>query len=447
MTFNLTRRFALLSLGIIAVVGVTSAVFLSRFLVEQMLRRDGEVTMQFVQGLFEVQKVRPFFRGSLGPVGNRDVGQFFEHLAAMPDMLHANVYGSDRKVLWSSNPDMIGQTLPLNVELDEALKGELVVESDLLEAGARPKLEHLYLATEGKGFVENYVPILDADQKTVLGVVELYRAPRALIQTTKGLVRRVWTSAILGGLVLFGSLFWLTRRADRFIRAQQRQLVETEKLAAVGELATAVAHSIRNPLASIRSSAELARESGKDGGKEAMQDIIGEVDRIAAWIRSLLTYSQPLRDGVAAVDAAEAIKDCVAGFGRELEKKGIGVKWTWPPILPKVVGDPNLLMQAFNSLIANAVEAMPQGGTLAISAECSDRPRIVSLDIADTGIGMSAEQLAKAFVPFHTTKRTGLGVGLPMARRVLERFGGGLAIESTLGRGTTVRVRLSASKS
>lgn len=445
MEFNLTRRFALLSLAIIALVGATSAVYLSRFVVEQMLRRDGEVTMQFVQGLFEVQNVGPFIRGSLGPRGNRDVEQFFEHVAAMPDMLHANVYSADREVLWSSNHTMIGQTLPFNAELDEAFKGELVVESDLLEEGARPKLEHLYLTTQGKGFVENYVPVFDADKKTVLGVVELYRAPRALIETIKGLVQRVWTSAILGALVLFASLFWLTRRADRFIGAQQRQLVETEKLAAVGELATAVAHSIRNPLASIRSSAELARESVGEGGKVAMQDIIAEVDRIAAWIRNMLTYSQPLRDGAAAVDAAETVRSCVAGFSRELEKRGIGVEWKWPPLLPKVVGDPQLLAQAFNSLIANAVEAMPQGGTLVISAECSERPKAVSLDIADTGVGMSAEQLAKAFVPFHTTKKAGLGVGLPMARRVLERFGGTLTIDSAIGRGTAVRVKLRAS--
>jgi len=446
MTFNLTRRFALLSLVIITLVGVTSASILARFLVEQMLRRDAEVTMQFVQGLFEVQKVRPFFQGSLGPVGNRDVEEFFEHLAAMPDMLHANAYDFDRKVLWSSNPGMIGKTLPFNAELDEAFRGELVVESDLLEPGARPKLEHLYLETGGIEFVENYIPIFDPS-RSVLGVVELYRAPRALIQTTKGLVRRVWTSAILGALILFASLFWLTRRADRFIHAQQLQLVETEKLAAVGEMATAVAHSIRNPLASIRSSAELARQSGKDGLGEALQDIIGEVDRIAAWIRNLLTYSQPLRDGTTAVDAAETVKGCVAGFSRELEKRGIDVEWKWPRSLPKVIGEPNLLMQAFNSLIANAVEAMPRGGTLAITAECAEPPKIVSLGISDTGVGMSAEQLAKAFVPFHTTKKAGMGVGLPMARRVLERFGGSLRIDSAQGRGTSVRVELRASRS
>jgi signal transduction histidine kinase len=444
MTINLTRRFALLSLGIIAFVGATSATFLSSFLAEQILRRDGEVTMQVLQELFVFQKIRPFFIGSMEPVGNRDMEQFFEHLAAMPDVLHANVYNLNRKVIWSTNDNMIGKTLPANPELNKAINGELVVESDLLNKKAHKKVEHDYLSTKMRGVVENYVPIMDEDKNIVLGVVELYRSPRALFQTTKGLIRRVWVIAILGGLVMFVSLFWLTRRTDRFIRAQQHQLVETEKLAAVGEMATAVAHSIRNPLASIRSSAELAQDFDKTSNKGAMQDIIGEVDRIAAWINNLLTYSQPLQNKKAAVDIIGLVQQCVAGFAREFEKRGIGVKSKWPPILLKVVGDSHLLTQVFNSLLANAVEAMPQGGTLAISAEYSDPPKIVSLMIADTGLGMSPEQLEQVFVAFHTTKKTGLGVGLPMARRVLERFGGSVQIDSTLGGGTAVHVQLLA---
>jgi signal transduction histidine kinase len=97
----------------------------------------------------------------------------------------------------------------------------------------------------------------------------------------------------------------------------------------------------------------------------------------------------------------------------------------------------------FGSLVANAVEAMPRGGRLEIRGAQRDQ-RFVKVEIRDTGVGMSGEQLSRALKPFHTTKSQGLGVGLPLARRIVERMGGRIRLASRLGEGTTVELDLPA---
>ena len=104
-------------------------------------------------------------------------------------------------------------------------------------------------------------------------------------------------------------------------------------------------------------------------------------------------------------------------------------------------GDAILIGQVFSSLIANAVEAMPNGGRLTLTGAARSTG-LVSVEIRDTGTGMSEEQLARALKPFHTTKAKGLGVGLPLARRIVERMGGRIVLASRLGEGTTVELTL-----
>lgn len=436
--FNLTRRFALLALAGIALVSIVSALLLARFMTEQMLHRDGEITAQFVQNLLTVERGEGFFRGA---PEKADL-EFFQHLAIMPDVIHANVYGADRTVLWSTKPEMVGQKLGANHELDEALEGELEIESDLIEEQKYFKPEHLYLPKTESSFVENYVPIFDAKHEKVLGVVELYRTPRALFEDISQLLRRIWASALIAALVLFVPLLWLTRRADRIMREQQRKLVEAETLAAVGEMAAAVAHSIRNPLAAIRSSAELAQGVSAGEAKQPLQDIINGVDRIAAWVKNLLIYSQPRAGKLSAVDLSDTIQSCLNGFAREFAKRGIVVASDLAAASSPVLADPALLTQALNSVIANAIEAMPNGGRLELALR--GQGRRVILTLVDSGVGIAPEQLDKVFVPFHTSKQDGLGVGLPLVRRVMERFGGSIELRSALGQGTTVTVQLQA---
>ena len=232
----------------------------------------------------------------------------------------------------------------------------------------------------------------------------------------------------------------MVRRADQVIRSQQSRLVETETLSALGEIASAVAHGIRNPLASIRSSAELWHDSSEPGVHESARDIMSEIDRLEKWVRELLTYSQPLEDQMTALALPPIIHESVTSFVRESERCDVRIKVQINECLPPVAGDPALLMQAFNNLIANALEATEPGGEIIISG--ASGPKHVELVFTDNGAGIAPERMAQVGNTFYTTKRKGLGVGLALVRRIVKRFGGKVLISSRQGVGTTVTLFL-----
>jgi two-component system, NtrC family, sensor histidine kinase HydH len=447
--FNLLRWFAILSFASIALVSVVSSLVLSRFITSEILQHDAAVTMEFIQSAAEVENVQAFLQGSssLDPSGDKsrkdifDPKDFFGHVGNLPDVLRANIYGRDRTLIWSTEKRLVGQRfLDRNEDLEEALAGTIALETGITGREEHPKQEHKFLDDKPVHFVETYIPLKDPATQQVMGVVELYRVPRAVFATIGAGRRLIWRFGILGGLFLFVSLFGIVYRADRTIRSQQERLVESETMSALGEMASAVAHGIRNPLASIRSSAELSScEKGSMCGG-CSRDIITQVDRLESWVRDLLTYSQPEHGTLDRVSISSVVRRSLEHFTHEAAQRGIAIVVALPPDLSPVQADEALLGQVLNSVVANAVEAMPRAGQLRIQAEARDRR--VTLAITDTGVGIPAAQLAKVFTPFHTTKAHGLGVGLSLARRIIRRFGGDITIRSQVGHGTTVTLHL-----
>lgn len=431
--FQLTRWFALIGLAAIGAVTVISSLLLSRFLVGNMLHRDATISMEFVRSIAEVQEARGYFTGERA--ADRNLVEFFNHIATMPHVLRANVFALDRKIIWSSDPNLIGRTFDHNPELDAALAGTLKISD---EVSWKP--EHMFLDGAVGRFVEQYLPVHSAGG--VIGVVEVYKDPQALMSSVIDGLRWVWACSIAGGAFLFAVLFWLVRRADRIILRQQAQLVESESLAALGAMTSAIAHGIRNPLASIRSSAELGLESPPAGGRENCEDILAEVDRLERWIRDLLAYSLPETGEPEDVRVSDVLRDSLAEFSDAFRRKNISVHWTDRHPSASVLGDRGLLTQVFNSVLTNAMEAMPDGGSLTIDTGVADRGGLLRVSVTDTGVGIPQEALAGVFVPFRSSKRAGLGVGLPLAKRILERFGGSIRLASTPGCGTTVDVHL-----
>lgn len=326
--------------------------------------------------------------------------------------------------------------MPDNEELDEALEGKLVIESSAGNLTSPTKPEHFFLDKPHERFVENYIPVFDAQKKTILGVVEIYKSPAPIFATIDTLIRWIWLCALLNGALLFVSLFWIMRRAERVMRHQQRQLVANESMVAVGEMAAAVAHGIRNPLASIRTSAELWADVKSGDAQEQAQDIVSEVDRLELWVRSLLTYANQGRAKLESIDLNDMVTMAVEGYQRELARLNIQTKFELYEGMPRIIGDSGLLVQMLNSLIANAIEAMPRGGTFAMRSRLAENKQSIELEISDNGVGMAPEQLQKIFQPFSTSKRKGLGLGLALVKRTMERIGGSIRIASQIGRGT-----------
>jgi signal transduction histidine kinase len=251
----------------------------------------------------------------------------------------------------------------------------------------------------------------------------------------------IWGSAIAAGVFLYVVLFWIVRRADNIIRQQQERLLKAETFAVVGEMASAVAHGIRNPLSSIRSSAEIALEGDAGSFREPAQDIIGEVDRLERWVRSLLSYSRPLSGILKKIELNPILRESLGNFARDMERRNIAGVLDLQEPLPAVEGDALLLGQVMNSLLANALEAMVENGKVTLSSCVAAGRKHVLISLTDTGPGVEPAVLEQIFKPFYTTKPKGLGLGLPLAKRIIERFGGTIAIDSSPGTGTRVSLR------
>ena len=255
--FNLRVWFAVAGSAVIAALTAASAMLMSSFLTTTMLDREVAVTQEFLQSIIATEGYgeRVFAADDDGHASEA-LKEFADHLHAMPEILRANLYSTDRRIVWSSDQALTGRRFENNPELEQALSGTLVSEVSRLEGNDKP--EHIALAAGATGhFIEAYFPMRLGGK--VVGVVELYKVPTALETAISRGDRIIEGSAALAGLVLFATLYWIVRRGALQIQRQQAELLRMDALAAVGQMASAIAHSLRNPLAGIRSSAELLR--------------------------------------------------------------------------------------------------------------------------------------------------------------------------------------------
>jgi signal transduction histidine kinase len=226
----------------------------------------------------------------------------------------------------------------------------------------------------------------------------------------------------------------------------QAQLVQSERLASIGEMSAAVAHGIRNPLASLRAAAQLALHRAESPDtREYLGTIIGEVDRLDRRVSHLLSFSRPAPFHPMQESVAQLIEDLLPVFSELLRERRVELTLAVAPTLPDVRVDPMQLEQALVEIISNALDAMPDGGRLRIEARAeqdADGLPGVLIEIADTGVGIPEHVLPTVCQPFITTRPEGTGLGLAVAKRFVEQNGGRLAIASEVGVGTTVHVRL-----
>ena len=430
-----TRRFAAISLLCVVATALTSATLLSKYVAERMIRHNAELARDFVGSLMRMHQGDQFF---VDRRDTRGIESLFVELARMPGLGHANVFDTARRVVWSTNEGAIGKDAGANTELDHALAGQLEVESELLEASSFIKPEHAFLRDNARDAIEVYIPVsASGGGDGVVGVIELYMLPEGLINDVHEMTRFVWIACVLSGLVTYLALVWLVMQADRQIAQQQRTIVANESLVAVGDMASAVAHGLRNPLGAIRSSAELMAMGPERG---LAGDIMSEVDRLQAWIGKLLAYAQQGGRALGPVRLDAMLNHLVEAHASRMDRQGVTVRCDWPAQLPQVQADAPALEQALDNLVSNALDAMPQGGELRLAVQPQDRGLRVT--VADSGVGISPDDLERVFTPYHTTKRTGIGVGLPLARRTAERLGGSLRLESALGTGTRAILEL-----
>src|SRR6478672_3170268 len=228
----------------------------------------------------------------------------------------------------------------------------------------------------------------------------------------------------------------------------QAQLVQSEKLASIGEMSAAVAHGLRNPLASLRAAAQLVqRHPDAPGTAENLTAILEEVDRLDRRISHLLSFSRPAPFHPLRETVPRLVEGLLPTFKEQLKERGIQLDLELPPGLPEIQVDPMQIEQALQEIVTNAVDAISNGGRLRIAASLAEDgtggPDQVSIEITDSGNGIPPQVLPSVCEPFFTTRREGTGLGLAIAKRYVEQNQGRLDITSRPGE-TTVRVRLPA---
>ena len=294
---------------------------------------------------------------------------------------------------------------------------------------------------------------------------------RSVQQLTRGLaVVIVLLSLVQGGILLFGIQRWLVRpladigrstaiistgnfehrvvrqshdemgdlahsinRMAQELRQNQARLVQSERLAALGELVAYIAHNIRNPLASIRAAAQVGHQEALES-REAFQDVIATVDRLERWVQNLLSYMKPLRLNLVPEDLNRLIRNAVAMFPNQAAGQGPKLVLDLHP-LPPVETDAQWTEQALVAVMANAIEASGPDDRVFVMSRLLQEA--VVIQVRDEGLGISKDILGKVFDPYFTTKPDGVGLGLAMAKKVMHAHQGTIELRSE-GRGTTV---------
>ncbi|MFB3885118.1 MAG: ATP-binding protein [Thermodesulfobacteriota bacterium] len=238
-------------------------------------------------------------------------------------------------------------------------------------------------------------------------------------------------------------------QAKKEAEEYHRQLVQrADRMASIGELASGIAHEIRNPLAGIQGAIQILGEGFPKGDER--RGITGEIQKqiykLERLVKDLLNYAKPLPANYLPADVNELV-DKVIGFFmiHQGRSDSLKIEKRFASTLPKVMIDSNSLEQAFLNIILNAQNAMPQGGDFTVSTRLQvskEDGREVQIIFEDTGIGIPKKNLSKIFSPFFSTRTDGTGLGLSITKNIVEQHGGRIEVESQVNVGTKFTIVL-----
>jgi len=234
-------------------------------------------------------------------------------------------------------------------------------------------------------------------------------------------------------------------------RALEERLHFAERTSALGRLASAVAHEIRNPLNFINLSIDHVRERLHPEEPKTREDfdrilinMKAEISRLNRLVGDFLSFGKPMRLHPRLVSVEEVLREVAALVDHKARDQGITLEVAADEGLPRIVADPELLKTCFLNLMINAVDAMPEGGVLGIVVRraAAEQADTLVVTVRDSGHGMSVEDIQSAFEPYFSTKDTGFGLGLALTKKIVSDHGGTIVLESAPGHGTTARITL-----
>jgi signal transduction histidine kinase len=226
--------------------------------------------------------------------------------------------------------------------------------------------------------------------------------------------------------------------------ALEKRLFEAEHLSKVGQLASGIAHEIRNPLNYISLAMDhlktdiLASCPDRREELEAVADTIREEVRRANYmVLTFMNYGRPLKLRYAPFAWSELAARALPLVQKMLDEKGIRLENRIPESLPDLTADQEMLRNCLVNLLSNAIQAMPEGGTITLGARFEPETGLFYLSVSDTGVGIPAEDMERVFQPYYTSHEAGIGLGLAITERVIKAHGGTIEVKSSPGTGTT----------
>lgn len=380
-----------------------------------------------------------FLRGHVIYYGGQgeSVEQIFAHpevlrrvvteFGTLPELREVNIYtqGERAGFRYSSNWEVSERIVPDDGPTPADLKNSFLMIRLPIQGSGRDRIEFVGTLDYVNTYIGRYILVIYTAFTIVLGV-----------------------GVMLIGIIVADTDRQLRRRYAELQEAQQ-QLANSAKLASIGELAGGMAHEINNPITSILA---LASHMASSGGSERsprtrknLQLITQQAERIAELVRGLLTFSRQTQMHTRDVDLRKLLNTSLDLVGYRMRETGISVRREIDPRLPHIRGDASRLTEVMVNLLANAIDAMPNGGVLAIRAAEANAGE-VRVEVADTGEGIPPERLPRIFDPFFTTKEPGrgTGLGLSITHGIVKDHGGEIWAQSEPGKGTTFVISLNA---
>ncbi len=456
--FRLLKYFILSGFTVIAAVTLLLGAFLYTRSVDTLLKGAENYARLLAENLnYNI------FVGFYAPLKARGLSmdlRKWDQFGALDSLIKDFTYGlridrikiidKNKKIVYSTDYDLIGKYEPENQAVDEAL----------LNGKDQTKIRR------GKRSATNWYGVWQADTYYPLregtGNYWMLGAIYGVIQITQDVtdqyvnVQRYVVIILLvaSGLMafLFVTLTLIVRRGERILieRAEEQKLLEdklqqSEKLASIGQMVATIAHEIRNPLGIIRSSAEvLANKANPDVSKikRFSNIILEEATRLSLILTDFLDFARPKSPASNPVD----VRDIVARVRNILEHEIASRKVSWSETVeeskyePIILGDSDLLYQAFLNITMNAFEFMDEGGSFEITIQPEEST--VKITFADDGQGIKKENLNKIFTPFFTTNQMGTGLGLAVVHNIVTAHNGEIKVSSEEGEGAVFTIVL-----
>lgn len=260
----------------------------------------------------------------------------------------------------------------------------------------------------------------------------------------------------------------LNKTKKKVEKLHYEQMKKADRLATVGEMAAGIAHEIKNPLTGIAGVIQiLGRDLGKDDPRQKiLKEVLEQIDRLDKAVKNLLSFARPPAPNLTIVNVNDVLVKITDFLTPQFNKNRVSVHKEFGADMPYIAGDPELLQQVFLNILLNAMQAMKEGGEVAISSvhkvvpsyvlhrmgpeddvmfgqedgEHSREEDVVAVSITDTGKGMDPDNMVKIFNPFFTTRQQGTGLGLSITRKIVEQHGGGITVLSKPDKGTTFTI-------